>query len=793
MDYTKKDDFSLCFMTGSTTGEHMHQDVEFIYVMDGSIRVTTLEKTFVLGSEAAMIINSNHRHSWLELDSSHVCVIHFDYAMLMDHLDRKLLFFYCNSAMENSDRYEGIRDIMEDLLSECAVNMDRMTFQKKSIIYRLLHYLVSFFMADEVSGAAGNEDIRIEKMLQYINTNYNRPLTLQEMAGTMYMAPSSFSRFFKKRVGITFIEYVNNVRLHFALEDIRYTNNSIAWIAETHGFTNASALCRIFRSAYGMSPMAFRKQMAQEALSVKPVEMDRQFLKRYLRNNDKKLWQSWRTQYEQTEVDCTRDRAWKCPWRAAMNLGNAFTLLAAPMWEQINRARGELGFTYGRIGGIFASEMLLRPGHGLHITNFSLLDIVLDFLVSQELRPVISLDNKPESILKGINAAVYERKSEIIFEDMSECVSVLDDFLCHIVHRYGMTEVARWKFECWYDEFYENTMGIPGVFSTVFNGIYRCIKARIPEAAVGGCGLSIAISEKKFRALIDTWSREPVRPDFISINLFPYVREDMQDAVRGKRQLNTEDNYHAEIRRCRDVIDTYGWKDMPLYVTEWNMSMSQRNFFNETCGKAALMLRQMCLLGEPVDLAAYLRLSDYSGVYNDTKALLMGGHGLMTVQGVCKPAYYALKFMNQMGRYRIYSGKNAMITTNGHEDYEILCFNAKNLRYKYYVKDENDIGLEIVDDIFEDADSLEITFTLKNLTEGEWYFKEYSIRPDFGSVLEAWRSMGDATAMDGKDVLYLKNICVPAQKNGRLKTSRGSLVFLQTLKAQEIRFIRIFR
>ena len=77
--------FFLCFMTGSTTGEHMHQDVEFIYVMDGSIRVTTLEKAFVLGSEDAMIINSNHRHSWLELESAHVCVIHFDYAMLMDY------------------------------------------------------------------------------------------------------------------------------------------------------------------------------------------------------------------------------------------------------------------------------------------------------------------------------------------------------------------------------------------------------------------------------------------------------------------------------------------------------------------------------------------------------------------------------------------------------------------------------------------------------------------------------------------------------------------------------------
>ena len=103
--------------------------------------------------------------------------------------------------------------------------------------------------------------------------------------------------------------------------------------------------------------------------------------------------------------------------------------------------------------------MCYREGHAGAIASYSHMDNVLDFLVSQKIRPVISLDNKPRYVMKGINTFVYEKKSEMIFKDTAECVGVLGDFLTHIISRYGIGEVQTWIFDCWWDEFYENTMG----------------------------------------------------------------------------------------------------------------------------------------------------------------------------------------------------------------------------------------------------------------------------------------------------------------------------------------------
>ena len=294
MDTHHKQEFKIYFKRGMMEKEHIHQDIELVYVMEGCVRMHVLGKSFDLKGEDTIVINSNHRHSWTELEPSHLCVIHFDYSMLLTHMDRKIIFFYCNSSVENSDYYDGIRSIMEDLLSECAVNMDIMTLQKKSILYRLAHYLTSYFMSDSVSGGDSEKDLRIEKMIQYINANYSRSLPLSELAQLLHMAPTSFSRFFKKSVGITFVEYMNNVRLHFAMEDILYTDHSVSWIANSHGFTNASAFCRMFKSFYGLSPLAFRKQKGQIEEYQEEDNSDQEFLKKYLKNNESSIWKSAR-------------------------------------------------------------------------------------------------------------------------------------------------------------------------------------------------------------------------------------------------------------------------------------------------------------------------------------------------------------------------------------------------------------------------------------------------------------------------------------------------------------------
>ncbi|WP_418442929.1 AraC family transcriptional regulator, partial [Blautia sp.] len=52
-------------------------------------------------------------------------------------------------------------------------------------------------------------------MLNYISENYKRPISLDEIAGVAYLQTGYFCRFFKKKMGVTFLEYQNEYRLSF--------------------------------------------------------------------------------------------------------------------------------------------------------------------------------------------------------------------------------------------------------------------------------------------------------------------------------------------------------------------------------------------------------------------------------------------------------------------------------------------------------------------------------------------------------------------------------------------------
>ena len=203
------------------------------------------------------------------------------------------------------------------------------------------------------------------------------------------------------------------------------------------------------------------------------------------------------------------------------------------------------------------------------------------------------------------------------------------------------------------------------------------------------------------------------------------------------------------------------------------------------------MARLMGHIGDSVDFAAYLWLSDYTGIYTDTRKFLAGGMGLLTADGVPKPAYYAIKFMGLLGNVLIHREKYDIVTAVGEYEYRILCFNPKDLSYKYYTLEENVISRQ--EDIFENQDLLEINLTLEDVLDGEWNVKEYRMAPWRNSVFEAWQEMGSPDDLSPEDICYLKRVCLPSVKYSHIIAQKGKLVLQQSLRAQEIKLIRIYR
>jgi AraC-like DNA-binding protein len=100
---------------------------------------------------------------------------------------------------------------------------------------------------------------RIERVMFYLNQNFNNEVSLTDAAKIAGMSEVAFSRFFKLRTGRTFIDTLNEIRLGNASRMLIVTTQSIAEIANRSGFGNMSNFNRIFKKKKICTPKEFRE------------------------------------------------------------------------------------------------------------------------------------------------------------------------------------------------------------------------------------------------------------------------------------------------------------------------------------------------------------------------------------------------------------------------------------------------------------------------------------------------------------------------------------------------------
>jgi AraC-like DNA-binding protein len=104
---------------------------------------------------------------------------------------------------------------------------------------------------------------RIEKVMEFIHASFDKQISLGEAAKIASMTESAFSRFFKLRTGMTFIDCLTEVRLGHASRMLISTTKTIAEIAYSCGFNNISNFNRIFRKKKSCTPRELRESYDQ--------------------------------------------------------------------------------------------------------------------------------------------------------------------------------------------------------------------------------------------------------------------------------------------------------------------------------------------------------------------------------------------------------------------------------------------------------------------------------------------------------------------------------------------------
>jgi len=129
--------------------------------------------------------------------------------------------------------------------------------ETKGIILQLLS---RFLQADKPANTQTiNSSSRFKDILLFIRNNIDKNISINELSALTQMSNDHFTRSFKKEIGTTPLEYINQKRIEKAQLLLVVTSLSVNEIHLKTGFNSASYFCRIFKTITGQAPLDYRK------------------------------------------------------------------------------------------------------------------------------------------------------------------------------------------------------------------------------------------------------------------------------------------------------------------------------------------------------------------------------------------------------------------------------------------------------------------------------------------------------------------------------------------------------
>lgn len=129
------------------------------------------------------------------------------------------------------------------------------------IYYLLLSHCLTFRRGADSANVSKNDFTYAKTALAFINENYKREIPLGEIASVVGLSPSYFSKYFKNVTKISFSEYLANLRLENAVQDMLTLGSSVSDAAMDNGFANVKSFITQCKRVYGCTPAQYKKKL----------------------------------------------------------------------------------------------------------------------------------------------------------------------------------------------------------------------------------------------------------------------------------------------------------------------------------------------------------------------------------------------------------------------------------------------------------------------------------------------------------------------------------------------------
>ncbi|MBD5524145.1 MAG: AraC family transcriptional regulator [Lachnospiraceae bacterium] len=282
---------------GMLVKHHWHDEAEILYFSGGKFRLEINMESFPACSECLYFINPGELHSIITESSDHHWedavvfapgILSFDsYDEAQIHLIKpirsgRLLFPRCimpehpafvpirNAFMQIMHSFEQSAaddSLMEASLADSSLVTDDLTSQLY-IKSSLLYILATLSDHRLFTPTEKNLDKRIESVktvLTYIKDNYQYKIYIADLAKQVNLNEQYFCRLFKKAIGRSPMEYINEYRIMQTRRLLEESDLSVTEICLECGYNNLGNFLREFRKYTGTTPAQYRKTHAEKS------------------------------------------------------------------------------------------------------------------------------------------------------------------------------------------------------------------------------------------------------------------------------------------------------------------------------------------------------------------------------------------------------------------------------------------------------------------------------------------------------------------------------------------------
>lgn len=238
---------------------HWHEEIEILYVTEGSARITLEQQEYFLEKGSMIVVNSNELHSGYCESTPYVCkVLSFKpQNLIADVASQNVLF----QPLVVKDKQ--IDAFMESIFKECEERQFAYRDNCKALLTQFLIYLSRTYMSDMLSDKISEKRkrnlARLNQVLCYIDEHSAERISNKELADMMYLSEDRFGHLFRKNVGVPPQQYINEMRLQKAKELIQSTDHTITEISRMVGFQDYNHFGRQFQRFYGCTPREVQK------------------------------------------------------------------------------------------------------------------------------------------------------------------------------------------------------------------------------------------------------------------------------------------------------------------------------------------------------------------------------------------------------------------------------------------------------------------------------------------------------------------------------------------------------